>query len=38
VADGDKASILDAEFLSSVYETGIQVAEVDGFFLAYPGR
>ena len=38
VADGDKASVLDAELLSSVYETGIRVAEVDGFYLAYPGR
>jgi len=37
VADGDKASVLDAEFLSSVYETGIRVAEVDGYYLAYPG-
>lgn len=38
VADGDKASVLDNELLSSVYETGIRVAEVDGYYLAYPGE
>jgi len=37
VADGDKASVLDSEFLGSVYETAIRVTEVDGFYLAYPG-
>lgn len=36
-ADGHKADILTAERLSSVYETPICVAEVDGYYLAYPG-
>jgi iron complex transport system ATP-binding protein len=38
VADGSKADVLTSEKLSAVYETPIRVAEVDGFFLAYPGR
>jgi len=37
VADGSKSDVLTNEKLSSVYETPIRVAEVDGFFLAYPG-
>jgi len=37
-ADGDKASVLTSELLSSIYETSIRVAEFDGYFLAYPGR
>jgi len=37
VADGPKSVVLTSEKLSSVYETAIRVAEVDGFFLAYPG-
>jgi iron complex transport system ATP-binding protein len=37
VADGPKSSVLTSEQLSAVYETPIRVAEVDGFFLAYPG-
>jgi len=37
-ADGDKASVLRSELLSSVYETRIRVAEIDGYFLAYPGQ
>ncbi len=37
VADGPKSEILTAERLSEVYETSIQVARIDGFFLAYPG-
>lgn len=36
-ADGDKASVLTDEQLSAVYETPIRVAEVDGYYLAYPG-
>jgi len=36
-ADGSKSEVLRSEILSSVYETPIRVAEVDGFFLAYPG-
>jgi len=38
VADGSKSEVLTSEILSTVYETAIRVAEVDGFFLAYPGR
>lgn len=37
VADGDKASVLDSKFLSSVYETRIRVTELNGYYLAYPG-
>lgn len=37
VADGDKADILTGERLSSVYRMPVRVAEVDGFYLAYPG-
>ena len=37
-ADGPKPQVLDSELLSSVYETAIRVAEVDGYFFAYPGR
>lgn len=36
--DGSKSEVLTSEILSTVYETAIRVAEVDGFFLAYPGR
>ncbi|MDH3351653.1 MAG: ATP-binding cassette domain-containing protein [Gammaproteobacteria bacterium] len=38
VADGDKAAVLSGEFLSSVYETHIRVAQLDGYYLAYPGQ
>jgi iron complex transport system ATP-binding protein len=38
VADGSKAEVLTSERLSVVYETPIRVAEVNGFFLAYPGE
>lgn len=37
VADGPKRDILNAKNLSDVYATSIRVAEVDGYFLAYPG-
>ncbi len=37
VADGPKRRVLTGEMLSDVYETAIRVAEVDGYFLAYPG-
>jgi len=37
-ADGDKAAVLTSEFLSSVYETDVRVAQLDGYFLAYPGQ
>jgi iron complex transport system ATP-binding protein len=36
-ADGPKSSVLTAERLSDVYGTPIRVAEVDGYYLAYPG-
>jgi iron complex transport system ATP-binding protein len=37
-ADGPKASVLTSERLSEVYGTPIRVAEVDGYYLAYPGE
>lgn len=37
VADGEKASVLSGAFLSSVYESRIRVAQLDGYYLAYPG-
>ena len=37
VADGEKASVLTDELLSAVYEIEIRVAQLDGYFLAYPG-
>jgi len=37
VADGPKKSILNGELLSQVYETPVRVAEIDGYYLAYPG-
>ncbi len=37
-ADGTKASVLTSELLSRVYGTRISVAEIDGYFLAYPGK
>lgn len=36
-ADGPKSSVLTADLLSGVYRTPIQVAEIDGYYLAYPG-
>jgi iron complex transport system ATP-binding protein len=38
VADGDRASVLTGALLSEVYETPIRVVEVNGYFLAYPGK
>jgi len=37
VADGGKADTLTAKLLTEVYETPIQVANMAGHFLAYPG-
>ena len=37
VADGARADVLTGPLLSDVYETPVRVAEVDGYFLAYPG-
>jgi len=36
VADDSKANVLTSETLSRVYATPIRVAEIDGYFLAYP--
>ncbi len=36
-ADGPKREVLNAEQLSAVYGAAVRVAEVDGYFLAYPG-
>jgi iron complex transport system ATP-binding protein len=36
-ADGSKAAVLAPELLSRVYGTRIAVAEIDGYYLAYPG-
>ena len=36
-ADGSKAKVLTNQTLSAVYETPIRVAEVDDYYLAYPG-
>lgn len=36
-ADGPKASVLSPELLSRVYGTPVAVAEIDGYYLAYPG-
>ena len=38
VADGDRASVLTGSLLSEVYETPVRVAEIDGYYLAYPGE
>lgn len=37
-ADGAKADVLKADLLSDVYGAHIRVAEVGGYFLAYPGN
>ncbi len=36
-ADGPKKAVLNSELLSKIYETRIRVAEIDGYYLAYPG-
>lgn len=36
-ADGPKRSVLTSGQLSAVYQVPIRVAEIDGYFLAYPG-
>ena len=36
-ADGHKNEVLTEQQLSEVYETPIRVAEIDGYYLAYPG-
>ncbi len=37
VADGAKESVLTSARLSRVYDTPVRVAQLDGYFLAYPG-
>lgn len=37
-ADGHKREVLTEENLSAIYEIPVRIAEIDGFFLAYPGR
>ncbi|MDH4126401.1 MAG: ATP-binding cassette domain-containing protein [Gammaproteobacteria bacterium] len=36
-ADGSKAEVLTSDRLSELYETPVRVANMDGYFLAYPG-
>lgn len=36
-ADGPKSKVLTTDLLSDVYDTRIRVAEIDGYYLAYPG-
>lgn len=38
VADGPKQGVLTEQRLSDVYGVPIRVAEIDGFFMAYPGE
>jgi len=38
VADGPKNDVLTGAQLSAVYGTPIRVTEVDGYYLAYPGK
>ena len=37
-ADGRKAEVLTDELLTSVYRVPVRVAEIDGYYLAYPGE
>jgi iron complex transport system ATP-binding protein len=37
-ADGCKQDVLTDETLGEIYETPIRVVEIDGFYLAYPGK
>jgi len=37
VADGSKDDTLSGDLLSEVYEIPVRVANLDGFFVAYPG-
>ena len=37
-ADGRKQEVLTDEILGDVYETPIRVTEIDGYYLAYPGK
>ena len=37
-ADGRKSEVLTEANLSEVYGVHVRVAEIDGFYLAYPGE
>ena len=37
-ADGNKDEVLTDELLSDVYGVPVRVAEIDGYYLAYPGK
>ena len=37
-ADGPKAQVLESTLLSRVYGANIRIAEIDGYFQAYPGK
>ncbi len=37
VADGPKSEVVSEELMSRLYRTAIRIAEVDGYYLAYPG-
>ena len=37
-ADGDKDEVLTEVNLSAVYGVPVRVAQIDGFYLAYPGE
>jgi iron complex transport system ATP-binding protein len=37
-ADGPKEQVLDAGLMSRIYGTTIRIAEIDGYYLPYPGR
>ncbi len=37
-ADGPKAGVLTEKRLSDVYGVAVRVAEIDGYYLAYPGE
>jgi iron complex transport system ATP-binding protein len=37
MAEGDKRSVLTSESLSTLFDTSIQLAAVNGFFVAVPG-
>ncbi len=37
-ADGPKAAVLTEDTLSNVYGVRVRVAEIDGYYLAYPGE
>jgi iron complex transport system ATP-binding protein len=38
VADGPKHRVLTSELLSEIYQSKLHVTEVEGYYLACPGR